>query len=190
MRRLSLRPARLLRAAGLACVVTLSIVPAASAKMPYFTVEVAPPEPVAGQPIQVVVRLWQDADHTIPAPFESVPAVMDDLLVLRAAGDRAPDIPVPLRLSQLDYRFEGSVSLPAGAWTLVAFPDRSGWATSEVPAGYPDTIALTVREPGPTLPAFLILVAIAALLVALALGLLLRLRRVGRRSVVRRLFPT
>jgi hypothetical protein len=176
MRSLSSRSARLLRATGLAAIIALSVAAAVSAKTPYFTVEITPAAPVADEPTLVVVRTWEDADHTIPARFDALEA-MDGLLVFRATGGGAPDIPVPLRLRERD-RFEGSVTLPAGDWTLVAFPDRTGWSTAEVPAGYPDTVALTVREPGPDLPAFVIpLVAVAAVLVALALRLRLRPRR-------------
>jgi hypothetical protein len=175
MRSLSSGPARLLRATCFAAVIALSVAAAVSAKTPYFTVEITPAAPVADEPILVVVRTWDDADHTIPAHFDAVEA-MDGLLVVRAAGGGAPDIPVTLRLREPD-RFEGSVTLPAGDWTLVAFPDRTGWSTAEVPAGYPNTVALTVREPGPDLPAFAIpLVAVAAVLVALALRLRLRPR--------------
>lgn len=187
MRSLSPRPARLFRATGLAAVIALSVAAAVSAKTPYFTVEITPAAPIANEPILVVVRTWEDADHTIPAHFDAVEA-MDGLLVVRASGGGAPDIPVPLRLRTPDS-FEGSVFLPAGDWTLVAFPDRTGWSTAEVPAGYPDTIALTVREPSPTLPEFVIpLVAIAAVLVALVLGL--RPRLASRLSVLRRPFPS
>lgn len=176
MRSLSSRSARLLRATGLAAIIALSVAAAVSAKTPYFTVEITPAAPVADEPTLVVVRTWEDADHTIPARFDALEA-MDGLLVFRATGGGAPDIPVPLRLRERD-RFEGSVTLPAGDWTLVAFPDRTGWSTAEVPAGYPNTVALTVREPGPDLPAFVIpLVAVAAVLVALALRLRLRPRR-------------
>ncbi len=175
MRSLLSRPARLLRATGLAAVIALSAAAAVSAKTPYFTVEITPAAPLADEPILVVVRTWEDADHTIPARFDVVEAI-DGLLVVRAASGGAPDIPVTLRLREPD-RFEGSVTLPAGEWTLVAFPDRTGWSTAEVPAGYPNTVALTVREPGPDLPTFVIpLVALAAVLVALALRLRLRPR--------------
>jgi len=112
----------------------------------------------------------------LPAGFDAVDA-MDGLLIVRSAGGGAPDIPVKLRLREPD-RFEGSVTLPVGEWILVAFPDRTGWSTSEVPAGYPDTVLLTVRESGPNLPAFVIpLIVVAAVLAALALLQRLRPRR-------------
>lgn len=187
MRSVSSRPARLLRATGIAVVIALSVAAAVSAKTPYFTVEITPAAPIADEPMLVVVRTWEDADHTIPARFDAL-AAMEGLLVVRAAGGGAPDIPVPLRLREPD-RFEGSVTLPAGDWTLVAFPDRTGWPTVEVSAGYPDTIALTVREPGPDLPTLVIpLVAAAAVLVALALRL--RPRLASRLSVLRPPFPS
>lgn len=189
MRSPSSRPARVLHATGLAAVIALSVAAAVLAKTPYFTVEITPAAPIADEPILVVVRTWEDANHTIPARFDAVEA-LDGLLVVRAAGGGAPDVPVPLRLRKPD-RFEGSVSLPAGDWTLIAFPDRTGWLTAEVSAGYPNTIALTVREPGDSLPTFVIpLVAVAALLVALALRPRLPPRHAGRLSVPRGPFPS
>lgn len=187
MRSLSSRPARLVRATGLAAILVLSFAATVSAKTPYFTVEISPAAPIADEPILVVVRTWADADHTIPARFDAV-ETMDGLLVIRAAGGGTPDIAVPLRLGET-ARFEGSVILPAGDWTLVAFPDRTGWSTAEVPAGYPDTITITVRGPSPTLPEFVMpLVAVAAVLVALALRLRLGARLASRLSVLRRPF--
>ncbi len=187
MRRFSSGLARLLRATSLAALFAASFAGPVSAKMPYITVEIAPAAPQAGEPISVVVRTWEDAKHTIPAGFAAVED-MDGLLVIRAAGGGSPDIPVPLRLREPD-RFEGTVTLPAGDWTLVAFPNRAGWATAEVPAGYPDVIAVAVREPGPVLPEIVALgVGIAA--VVLATIVLLRRRRGHRVSVPRRLSET
>ena len=121
--------------------------------MPYFTVETSPAEPRPNEPILVVVRFWADAEHTQTGgsedwsrAFAAAVKQLDDLLVVRRAG--SPDIPVHLTQVQAD-RFEGRITLPAGDWTLVAFPDRSDFPLGAVTAGYPDTIGLTVREPGP-----------------------------------------
>ena len=130
MRSLSSGSARLLRATGFAALIALSVAGPVSAKMPYFTVELTPAAPRAGEPISVVVRTWDDVQHTIPARF-AASEVMDGLLVIRAAGGGSPDIPVPLRLRKPD-RFVGTVTLPAGDWALVAFPNRAGWATAAV----------------------------------------------------------
>lgn len=183
MRSLSSGSARLLRATGFAALIALAVAGPVSAKMPYFTVEITPAAPRAAEPISVVVRTWEDVVHTIPARFAAV-GDMDGLLVIRAVGGGSPDIPVLLRLREPD-RFEGTVTLPAGDWALVAFPNRAGWATAEVPAGYPDVIAVAVREPGSVPPAIVVLVfAIAA--VALVAAFLLRPRLGDRLSLPRR----
>jgi len=168
-------PVRLLRAAAFASVLAGSFAGQVSAKMPYFSVETSPTEPIAGEPIRIVVRFWADAGHTSAAPFEWEPT-MDDLLVIRAESG-APEVGVFLQLRQ-PGRFEATVTLEAGDWTIVAFPDRTGWATPEVPEGYPDAIPIAVREPaldpwrvaGP-------LVVVAMVIVAGAFALLLWARR-------------
>ncbi len=112
---------------------------------------------------------------------------MAGLLAIRSAGGGSPDIPVPLEMRAPD-QFEGTVTLPAGEWTVITFPNRAGWATAEVPAGYPDAIAIAVSGPGPGLPEIVALgVGIAA--VVLATVVLLR-RRGNRLSVPRRLSET
>jgi hypothetical protein len=157
-------PARFLRATVLAAIVALTTAGLASAKMPFFTVEIVPEAPIADEPVLVVVRMWADANHTSPAGWD-LGRTMTDLVVFRST-DGNDSVPVRLYLVEPD-RYEARVVLPAGDWTLVAFPDRSGWATPEVPAGYPDTIALTVRERAPDLLTLGIpLVAIALLVVA------------------------
>lgn len=133
----------LVRAAALAAIMTGSGADPVAAKIPYFTVDIAPTAPVSGEPILIVVRFWVDAGHTNAAPFDWEPT-MDNLLVIRSAAGKR-EMHVPLRLRE-PGRFEGTVTLEAGDWTLVAFPDRTGWATAQIPEGYPDTIPLTVRE--------------------------------------------
>lgn len=140
--------ARLLRATGLATIVALSANSLVLAKMPFFSVEILPAAPTAGEPAVVVVQMWADADHTVPAGWNIGPT-MNNLLVIRSS-DGKESIRVGLTAVDAD-RYEGTITLPAGRWRLVAFPDRSGWATPEVPAGYADAITFTVREPGPDL---------------------------------------
>lgn len=116
----------------------------ALAKVPPFTIEVTPREPVAGEPFAVVVRTWRDVAHTAPAGLTALTTpTLEGLLSLRSA-DGARDIPVVLRLEAAD-RLVGSVTAPSpGTWQLVTFPaNRHGW--SAVPAGYPDMITLAVR---------------------------------------------
>jgi hypothetical protein len=164
MRTLPPIPVRLLRATGLAAIVALSAAGLVSAKMPYFTVEIVPEAPIADEPVLIVVRMWADSNHTGPAGWDILPT-MDNLLVFRSA-DSSDSVPVRLRLVEPD-RYETRVTLPAGDWTLFAFPDRSGWATPDVSPGYPDTIAVTVRERGPDLGAFVIpLIAIGLVIIA------------------------
>ncbi len=152
MRRSS-RSLHLLRAASLAGIIGASVVTPVAAKMPYFSIEVSPAAPVADEPIRIVVRTWVDVAHTSPAGFEA-PGVMEGILVIRDArmgGADVPEIPeiaVSLR-SQAPDLYAGTVTLPAGDWRIVAFPDRAGWGLASVPVGYPDEIALTVRPAGP-----------------------------------------
>lgn len=181
------RRLRLLRAAQrrtvvgslLAAFLWLALASGTLAKMPYFTVETSPADPPPNEPILLVARTWANAEHTVPGAseewsraFSAAVTELNDLLVVRGAG--SPDIPVHLTQVDVD-RFEGTITLPAGDWTLVAFPVRAGWPSSEVPAGYPDKIRLVVREPG-GLPSALVLGIPMVIGVALLLG-----RRLGWR---------
>ena len=174
------RTSRLLRRIGCASVLVLLLAGPTSAKStPFFTVEVTPAQPVAGEAISVVVRTWADQAHTVPAGIGAVPGLAR-LLVLRPAQGNAPDIAIDLQVRALD-EFQGTVVAPsAGDWQLVAFPDRTGWASPEVPVGYPDTIALTVRTRGvPSVSDEAVLGLVAVVLIA---GVaLVQVRRMGRR---------
>ena len=159
---------RLILAITIAVAMPLAMAANVSAKMPYFTVEIEPPVPVAGQPFLVIVRTWQDADHAIPAGFDAVEALSGLLVARRPNGDSS-DVAIPLVLRGPD-RFEASVTLPTGDWTLVAFPNRAGWASPVVPVGYPDTIPLSVRAPAPALTGIAAAsVVLAGVLVVIAL---------------------
>ncbi|HET8569954.1 MAG TPA: hypothetical protein VFM93_13320 [Candidatus Limnocylindria bacterium] len=131
-----------------AAVASASLGGTAWAKIPYFSVDVTPPDPVAGEPVLIVVRFWHDAAHTRPEPFAAGPWI-DRLLALRRVGaeeERA----VPLR-DDGGGGYRASVTFDGpGEWHLVAFPDRCGWSSPEVPPGYVDRVALTVRAPGAT----------------------------------------
>ena len=177
---------RLVLAITIAVALTLAMAAGVSAKMPYFSVEVEPAVPVSGQPFLVVVRTWQDADHAIPAGFDAVEALTGLLVARRPNGD-SPDVAIPLVLHGPD-RFEASVTLPAGTWTLVAFPNRAGWASPVVPVGYPDTIPLSVRDPAPALTALdAALVVLVGVLVVIAL--VRRPRQTRGFSALRRSHP-
>jgi hypothetical protein len=119
----------------------------AAAKMPYFGVTITPSEPIAGEPIVVAVRMWQDPAHRIPARFEAV--TLDRLLVVRPDAPGRPEIAVSPRYQPDRGEYRATVIIPsAGAWKLVAFPDRTAWSSPRVPPGYPDTIALVIRSEG------------------------------------------
>lgn len=184
---------RLVLAITLAVVLPLVTAASVSAKTPYFTVEIEPAVPISGEPFLVVVRTWQDADHSIPAGFDAAEA-LGGLLVARRQGQDSPDIAIPspdiaipLMLRVVD-RFEASVTLPAGDWMLVAFPNRAGWSSPVVPVGYPDTIPLSVREPAPDLTG--ISAALAVLVGVLVVTALVQRPRLTRGlSRLRRSLP-
>ena len=188
---LRIAAARMLRAVGFGTLLALLVAGPTSAKMtPYFTVEVNPSQPVAGEAIIVVVRTWADEAHTIQAGFGAA-AELDGLLVLRPAQGNAADVAVYVHFQALD-EFRATVVVPsAGDWMLVAFPDRTGWASPDVPPGYPDTIALVVRAPGVQGTRIVALVGLAAafVIVGVVVNLVRRARRGRRRSIVDGSFP-
>jgi hypothetical protein len=185
----SLRPVghRALSALGLGVVVALSVAVPASAKgTPFFTVEISPQQPVAGEAVVVVVRTWDDVAHTVPARLDTA-VHLDGLLVLRSASGDSPDLAIALQYQAPD-EFRAAVVVPtAGDWKLIAFPDRTGWVSPDVPRGYPDTIAVTVRAANaevPTIAAAARLAALAGILGALVIAAR-RARRAEPVSVVR-----
>jgi hypothetical protein len=162
---------RLIYAMALGMILAALLPVTAVAKMPYFTVDITPAEPRPGESIVITMRTWEDSAHTIPAAFD---VEFSDLLVIRSASHGSPDVPVSLNMRQPGW-FESTVSLPAGDWAVVAFPNRSGWATPEVPVGYPDSIAVTVREPSADGLPLLISAAVTLAVLAVIIGLRLRL---------------
>nr|MBA2632364.1 hypothetical protein [Chloroflexota bacterium] len=95
----------------------LLAVGAAAAKMPYFSVEVSPPDPVDGGVVTIVVRMWDDARHTQPATW-GPESPIEGLLEFR--GD-AGNLPITLvRVDESSYAAE--VTLPEGTWRLIPFP--------------------------------------------------------------------
>jgi len=109
------------------------------------SVTITPANPIAGQPIVIVARMWQDAARSIPARFAQV--VFDRLVVLRSVESGSSDIPISLQYQKDQDEYRATVIIPsAGEWKLVAFPDRSGWSSPQVPPGYPDTISLTIQS--------------------------------------------
>ncbi len=120
---------------ALAAALLLAIGPAA-AKMPYFSVEVLPPNPVEGDVVFVSVAIWDDAGHTQPATWSE--STIPGLLEFRGEAGS-----VPVTLHRLDHASYGAeVALPTGTWRLVAFP--MGVAVSG--EGYPTPVTVTVSE--------------------------------------------
>jgi hypothetical protein len=177
-----LRPVghRALSAVGLGVVLALSAAVSASAKgTPFFTVEISPQEPVAGEPFVVVVRTWADVAHTVPAGLDTA-MHLEGLLVLRSPSGDSSDLAIALQYQAPD-EFRAVVVVPTAVdWKLIAFPDRTGWPSPDVPRGYPDTIAVTVRAANAGVPT----IAAAARLAALAgiLGVLVMAARRARRA--------
>jgi hypothetical protein len=163
-----------MKAAGIGLLIGLAVAGPASAKdTPFFTVDMSPQHPVAGEAVVVVVRTWQDVAHTVLEGLEDS-AALDQLLVIRRAGGRSPDVPIPLQYAG-PGEFHGTAFVPtAGDWTLVAFPDRTGWASPQVPAGYPDSLAFTVRAAS---EGFEFRGALAALAVIVIVGTVLNVSR-------------
>lgn len=160
-------------AVGLATILTALGVAPAAAKMPFFSVEITPSEPVVGQTVVIAVRTWEDPDHTIPAPF-GVPD-LHGLLILRSADRGAFPVGIPLHAEQ-EGHFRGTIVAPAaGEWMLVPFPAQDP-ARERLP-GYPDPIALTVQADG-VLPGATVGIAgiAAAVIIGTAFIVGLRLR--------------
>ena len=104
-------------------VVTLLVVPGpALAKVPWASVEFEPAEPVAGEPLKVVVRFWDDAARTEPSTSSSWPDHGNGRLELVSAAER-----MPLPVTQISVGvFRGEVTLTEGTWRLVAVQEFSG----------------------------------------------------------------
>lgn len=175
---------RALRAAGIGVLIGLAVAGPVSAKdTPFFTVDMSPQQPVAGEAVVVVVRTWQDVAHTVPERL-GMTAALDRLLVFRLTAGGSPDVPIPLQYAA-PGEFRGTVVVPtAGAWMLVAFPDRTGWASPEVPPGYPDAIAFTVRTASDGFMSMGAVAALAAVIVIVGTVLAVSRVRLARRVSV------
>lgn len=97
---------------------------AAFAKMPYYSIEISPQHPVAGEIATVTVRWWSDSEHTVPTEFIAL-AGWDDFLHVYKKGEWAPGkkgIPIRFRLNSNGIE-EGQVVVPqAGEWEIVVLP--------------------------------------------------------------------
>jgi hypothetical protein len=127
-------------ATSLAAILIGVIAAPALAKIPYFSVTITPSSPSPGEPITVVVQLWDDPAHTIPASW-APPAEDMDRIFAFVSGDQ--QVAVDLTLGQ-DGSYRGSATLAAGSWTLVPFPD-AGPLNDPMP-GFQGPIAISVAS--------------------------------------------
>lgn len=134
---------RLPRALALVAALLAFGVGPAAAKVSYFSVDVTPPAPTAGEPITVVVRLWNDPSHTLPADWALPHEVMDEMVAFQSED---AEVRVDLALLE-DGSYRGTVNLHAGSWTMVPFPDGVG--LGEPIPGFQAPIAVTVSAPSP-----------------------------------------
>lgn len=145
----------------------------AAAKFNYFSVQLNPPSPRAGEPFTVTVRLWDDAEHTQPSTWWPA-GPLEDLIEFRGDAGIVPVALTPFAAGE--YRTE--VILPAGDWLLVPFPETDGVVPGDLPAGYPEPLSVTVTSPIDLAP--LGIVAVASLSV-LALSQVRRRQQHTRR---------
>jgi hypothetical protein len=115
----------------------------AAAKVSYFSIDVTPPAPMVGEPVTVVVRLWNDPAHTILADWALPHEVLDEMVAFQSED-------AEVRVDQWQFEdgsYPGTVTLPAGSWIMVPFPDGVG--PREPIPGYQTPIAVTVSAPSP-----------------------------------------
>src|SRR5688500_8129440 len=91
---------------GAVAALLLAVGPAA-AKIPYFSIEVSPTDPVDGDVVVVVLRMWDDAAHTQAATWGEELGV--ELRLLEFHGD-AGVVPVTFqRFDDASYRGEATL---------------------------------------------------------------------------------
>jgi len=171
-----LRGSQIMKAAAigaLAAILLMSPAPALG-KVPWSSVEVEPIAPIAGEPLSVVVRFWDDASHT--RPVTSWPGSdTDGLLELESASER-----VPLTLTRIgDGAFRAEVTLSTGTWRLIVVQDHSG--PTEVEIATVTVAAPEAAPPSAVVPTGAVVIG-AALVAAGALWRRRRAPSVGRRS--------
>ena len=131
-------------AIGLLAVILLVAPSTALAKLPQYSVEILPAAPVAGEPLTVVIRLWDDAAHTQPATWWRE-ATLGGLLEFQDGAER---VPVTLTRSD-DATFHAEVKLAEGTWRLaivLQYADISG------PADVALATVTVAAAPDPTAP--------------------------------------
>lgn len=130
-----------------ALIVVLTMAAPALAKVPYFTIELEGGPPAPGESLGIVVRMYEDVRHTLPADWLG-DSIADLVTVLPEDGTARDSLDVLLeRTAPGVYR--GSVVIPrAGTWIVRPFPDAGSWREGFV-EGYPDDVMVQVAEPGP-----------------------------------------
>jgi hypothetical protein len=102
---------------GLLAVTILVAAPGSThAKVPWSSVEIEPDDPIAGEPMTVVVRFWADPSHTRPSP------VLHEPLILEFHGPDGQIVPVA-HASTDGSTFNAEVTLTEGTWRLVVDQD-------------------------------------------------------------------
>jgi hypothetical protein len=108
----------------------------AIAKMPWHEVEVQPAAPVAGEPLTIIVRFYDDAALTRPS--ESWPEHGGGRLELESDAGRVSLDPTETAVGT----FRAEVTLSEGTWRLVAIQQFSG-------ASGPDDVELATVSVAP-----------------------------------------
>jgi hypothetical protein len=151
-----------------------------TAKIPYFSIEVSPTDPVDGDAVVIVVRMWDDPAHSQPATWSPGPTV-DGLLEVQGAGGR-----VPVTLVQLDkVTYRAEVTLSAGTWQIVPFPDLNGGVGAPHPRPTITVGVPVAGSPSSAAPGIAAGGALGVVAVALLFGWPLR-RRMKRGKTVAR----
>jgi hypothetical protein len=156
-------------AISLLFVILLAMPGLALGKVPWSSVEIVPAAPVAGEPLTVIVRFWDDAAHTTPST--SWPDHGSGRLEFESAAGRVSLEPTEIAVGT----FRAEITLTEGTWRLVAVQEFGGTSgPSEVELA---TVAVA-GAPGTSAP-------IGAAVIGVALvsaGILWRRRRSTSRS--------
>jgi hypothetical protein len=175
--RLTPRGGRLTTSLLVGTIAVLAMATPAMAKVPYFTIELEGGPTAPGESLGIIVRMYEDAEHTKPADWLGA-SVPDVIAVVPEDGGYAESIDVLLEETAPGV-YHGSVVIPsAGTWIVRPFPDPDVWGDMGAVEGYPDDIIVQVAEPGPSLP------VIVSIVVAFA-GIAGLLAIVARRSIGR-----
>lgn len=117
---------------------------AAWAKMPYFSAELSSDRVRVGEPIEVVMRTWEDVEHTVPATWFAVRTLRDLFWAYptdeRGRLVRQGQVPVTVRrFAPGEWRGTLTI-LDPGRWVLVPALERR----LRIPKGYPQPIPVEI----------------------------------------------